>query len=234
MAEAQNILHEILPVGVLQCNCHIVADMKSRDAIVIDPGDDPARILEILHRHHLKVSAIVITHAHIDHVMGLHRLKAATGAPVYMHSDDIALYRMLDVQASWIGWKIPEIVTIDHLLREGDSVRWGDFEARVLHTPGHTEGSISLYMPPDMPGTSVSAKDLKTAAANPGRLFAGDTLFAGSIGRTDLWGGSLQQIMRSIQGKLLELPDETLVFPGHGEQTSIGEEREHNPFLQRI
>jgi hydroxyacylglutathione hydrolase len=231
MSETGKIIHEILPVGMLQCNCHIVGDPQTRDAIVIDPGDDAERILEIIHRHHLKVRAIVITHTHIDHVVGLHRVHQATGAPVYMHADDLELYRMLDVQASWIGWKVPEKVQVDQLVREGDLIRWGPFVAQVLHTPGHTQGSICLYMPSDIPESRAAAVAAKPAERLPGRLFVGDTLFAGSIGRTDLWGGSFESIIGSLRGKVLELPDDTLVYPGHGEATTIGRERATNPFL---
>jgi len=231
MLEADKIIHEILPVGMLQCNCHIIGDPKTCDALVIDPGDDAERILEIIQRHKLRVTAIAITHTHIDHVGGLRRLQEETGAPVRMHADDLELYRMLDVQAAWIGWKPPEKVEVGELLREGDAVRWGRYEAQVLHTPGHTQGSVCLYMPSEMPGSQAVAVVAKSADREPGRLFAGDTLFAGSIGRTDLWGGSFETIIRSLKGKVLELPDETIVYPGHGPSTTIGEERELNPFL---
>jgi hydroxyacylglutathione hydrolase len=218
---ADTIIHEILPVGLLQCNCSVVGDRETREAIVIDPGDEVARILEIIARHGLSVRAIVSTHAHIDHVGGLRKMRDATGAPVLLHPDDLELYRALDVQAAWIGMRVPETTEVDGLLREGDTLRWGRYQARVLHTPGHTRGSVSLYLPADV---------LPQGAAC-GKLFAGDTLFAGSIGRTDLWGGSFDDIMRSIQSKLLALPDDTLVYPGHGPATTIGEERETNPFL---
>jgi glyoxylase-like metal-dependent hydrolase (beta-lactamase superfamily II) len=233
MHETHKPIHEILPVGMLQCNCHIVGDPQTREAIVIDPGDDAARILEVIGRHHLKVTAIAITHTHIDHVIGLRQVQRATGAPVYVHADDLDLYRMLDVQAAWLGWKTPEQMQIDQLVREGDVIRWGRYEAQILHTPGHTPGSICLYMPSDMP---VAPRDADVRAAKSGtnqtgRLFAGDTLFAGSIGRTDLWGGSFTGIINSLKSKLLELPDDTIVFPGHGETTTIGKERATNPFL---
>jgi len=231
MLEADKIIHEILPVGMLQCNCHIIGDPKTREALVIDPGDDAERILEIIHRHKLRVTAIVITHTHIDHVGGLRRLQEATGAPTRMHADDLELYRMLDVQAAWIGWKPPEKVEVGELLREGDAVRWGRYEAQVLHTPGHTQGSVCLYMPSEIPGPQAAAVVPNSSEREPGRLFAGDTLFAGSIGRTDLWGGSFETIIRSLKGTVLELPDETIVYPGHGPSTTIGEERESNPFL---
>ena len=231
MRETPKLIHEILPVGMLQCNCHIVGDPETREAIVIDPGGDADRILEAIERHHLKVTAIVVTHTHIDHVIGLHRVHGATGAPVYLHADDLGLYRMLDVQASWLGMKTPEKVKIDQLVREGDVIRWGRYEGQILHTPGHTPGSICLYMPSDLPVAPTDAGAAKSAKSGTGQLFAGDTLFAGSIGRTDLWGGSMAAIMQSLKGKLLELPDGTIVYPGHGETTTIGEERATNPFL---
>ncbi len=226
---AGKLIHEILPVGMLQCNCHIVGDPITREAIVIDPGDEVARILDVVARHQLNVRAIVNTHAHIDHVGGLKKMRDATGAPVMMHEEDLELYRALEMQAAWLRMKAPPITEVDEFLREGTSVRWGDYEARVLHTPGHTEGSVCLYLPRDH--RIISAPGIVESS---GTLFAGDTLFAGSIGRTDLWGGSLDKIMRSLQTKVLALPDETIVFPGHGPATTIGEERESNPFLQGL
>jgi hydroxyacylglutathione hydrolase len=231
MPEPQKLIHEILPVGMLQCNCHVVGDPQTREALVIDPGDDAARILEVIERHHLKVKAIVVTHTHIDHVIGLRRVREATGAPVYMHPDDLDLYRMLDVQASWLGWKTPDEAQIDQMVREGDVIRWGRYEVQILHTPGHTPGSICLYMPSNMTVAPNDAGAAKSAIGGTGQLFAGDTLFAGSIGRTDLWGGSFAEIIHSLKGKLLDLPDATIVYPGHGESTTIGKERATNPFL---
>jgi len=231
MQETQKLIHEILPVGMLQCNCHIVGDPQTREAIIIDPGDNADKILEVFNRHHLKVTAIAVTHTHIDHVIGLRRVHEATGAPVYVHALDLDLYRMLDVQASWLGWKPPEAVKIDQLVHEGDAIRWGRYEAQILHTPGHTPGSMCLYMPSDMPAVRTDEGTAKSTPRGTGQLFAGDTLFAGSIGRTDLWGGSFDGIIRSIRGKLLELPDDTIVYPGHGETTTIAKERATNPFL---
>src|SRR5688572_3462562 len=207
------MIHELIPVGPLQCNCSIVGDEQSREAMVIDPGDNIAEIMAIVERHGLTVKQIVVTHAHIDHVGGAMKLKQLTGAPVLLNQNDTALLKMLDVQAAWIGVAPPGAVSIDASIQSGDVVRAGALEAKVIHTPGHTEGSVCLYFQPQ-----------KT-------LIAGDTLFAGSIGRTDLPGGDFDKIMRSLHDRVLALPDETLVIPGHGPQTTIGDERKSNPFL---
>jgi glyoxylase-like metal-dependent hydrolase (beta-lactamase superfamily II) len=207
------MIHEIFPVGPLQCNCSIVGDETSREAMVIDPGDDIDEILALIAKHNLRVKQIVITHAHIDHVGGATKLRAATGAPILLNQNDYALLKMLDAQAAWVGMKSPGKVEIDQSVEQADTVRAGSITANVLHTPGHTEGSICLYFPAE-----------KT-------LVAGDTLFAGSIGRTDLPGGSFEKIIQSLHGTVMALPDETVVVPGHGPLTTIGEERESNPFL---
>jgi hydroxyacylglutathione hydrolase len=230
----QKLIHEVIPVGMLQCNCSILGDPVTHEAIVVDPGDEVERIEEILRKHGLKVRAIISTHTHIDHVGGLAGLHGATGAPVLIHESDMELYGHLDMQAQWLGVETPAITKIEEFVKEGDTLRWGGYEARVLHTPGHTPGSISLVV-----GQGISAPESVTgtpkvaATANaPERLIAGDTLFQRSIGRTDLWGGSFPQILQSIREKLLVLPDEVIVYPGHGETTTIGLERAHNPFLR--
>ena len=206
---------------MLQCNCSIIGDPATREALVVDPGDEVERILEPLSRYQLTVKGIVSTHAHIDHVGGLSKLHQHTGAPVMLHREDVPLYQGMDVQAAFLGVAPPETSEIDQLLKDGDVLRWGSLKAQVMHTPGHTPGSISLYLP----------KNAGTIALASPELFAGDTLFAGSIGRTDLWGGSMEKIMDSLRGKLMQLPDETVVHPGHGPRTTIGDERESNPFL---
>jgi glyoxylase-like metal-dependent hydrolase (beta-lactamase superfamily II) len=208
------MIHEIVPVGALQCNCSIFGDETTRQAIVVDPGDDIEIIEQILQRHGLRVQAIVITHAHIDHIGGAAKLKALTGAPVWMNANDQPLYDQLDWQASWLGMRTPDRTEIDVAAREGDALQIGEARFEVLHTPGHTKGSLCLFLPSES------------------KLVAGDTLFRDSIGRTDLPGGDGRQILRSIENKLMQLPEETLVICGHGPETTIGREKERNPFLQ--
>ena len=157
------MIHEILPVGPLQCNCSIIGDETTREAMVIDPGDDIAEVLSLLQKHNLQVKQIVITHAHIDHVGGAMKLRTATGAPTLINENDYALLKMLDVQAAWLGMQNPGKVEIANSLAESDKVQAGALIANVIHTPGHTEGSICLYFPDEQ------------------KLIDGDTLFAGSI-----------------------------------------------------
>jgi glyoxylase-like metal-dependent hydrolase (beta-lactamase superfamily II) len=208
------MIHRILSVGPLQCNCSILGDEQTHEAMVIDPGDQIEEILEILRQEKLTLKQIVITHAHIDHVGGAMKLKAATGAPILMNQDDYALLKMLDMQAAWVGMRSPGAVEVDESPAEGKVLRIGGISASVIYTPGHTEGSICVYLPEEK------------------KLISGDTIFAGSIGRTDLPGGSFEKIMRSLHDRVLTLPDETVVVPGHGPQTTIGDERETNPFLR--
>ncbi len=210
------MLHVVLPVGPLQCNCSIFGDEKTHEAIVVDPGGDISNITAILDRHGLKVKAIVITHGHIDHVAGASQLRALHGAPVYMNERDREQLNVLHLQAAWLGVPVPPKVEIDVLAADGAVLQLGGADFEVLLTPGHTQGSLCLWIPQEK------------------KLIAGDTLFRGSIGRTDLPGGDSARILSSIKTYLLQLPDEALVFPGHGESTTIGREKEQNPFLQRI
>ncbi len=208
------MLVEHFPVGPLQCNCVIVADPQTRSAFVVDPGDDVDRILAVLARHNLRVGGILATHAHIDHVGGLASLARRTGAPTLLHEADLPLYQALAEQARWLGVPVPDVGSIDRFVSDAQRLPCGRHHLRVLHTPGHTPGSISLVVDDERP-----------------LVLSGDTLFAGSIGRTDLWGGSLTDILHSIRTKLLTMEDEIAVLPGHGPATTIGTERRSNPFL---
>jgi glyoxylase-like metal-dependent hydrolase (beta-lactamase superfamily II) len=208
------MLLETFPVGPLACNCTILGDEDTREAIVIDPGDDIARIHERLTKLGLKLKQIIVTHAHIDHVGGALKLKKLTGAPIFLNENDLPLLAMMDTQAAWLGVRPPEVAPPDEGLTDGQIVGLEHYPAQVLHTPGHTQGSICLHF------------------ALLKLVVAGDTLFAGSIGRTDLPGGNTDQIMDSLRSRLMTLHDETRVLPGHGPATTIGEERASNPFLR--
>jgi hydroxyacylglutathione hydrolase len=208
------MIHEVLTVGPLQCNCSILGDETSREAIVVDPGDDISRIMALLRQHSLTVKQIVITHAHIDHIAGAAKLKQLTGAPILYNQNDLPLVKMMDMQANWLGVGVPEVPPPDDNLDDGKLIAITGLSGSILHTPGHTEGSVCLYIP------------------ERALLIAGDTLFAGSVGRTDLPGGNTRKLLASIHERLLTLPDEVTVIPGHGNRTTIGQERAFNPFLQ--
>jgi glyoxylase-like metal-dependent hydrolase (beta-lactamase superfamily II) len=210
------MIHEILPVGMLACNCSILGDERTGEGMVVDPGDDVAEILRIAKRHGLRIATIVVTHAHIDHIGGAQKLKEATGAKVIMSAKDIPLLDYLDMQAAWLGMEAPDHPEVDAAAREGDRLWVGASGIEVLDTPGHTPGGISLWIPAEK------------------KVLAGDTLFRDSIGRTDLPGGNGRQILVSIREKLLTLPEDTVVIPGHGETTTIGREKEFNQFLQGL
>jgi hydroxyacylglutathione hydrolase len=205
------MIRETFPVGPLQCNCTILGDESTREAIVIDPGENIDYILSRLQLHHLVAKQILVTHAHIDHVGGAVRLKRATGAPILLNELDIPLLKIMSLQAGWFGLVTPEVAPPDVSLEDGMGVGLG---GRVIHTPGHTEGSVCLHFP---------AESL---------LLAGDTLFAGSIGRTDLPGGDSRKILESLHDKLMILPGLTKVISGHGGETTIAAEMRNNPFLR--
>ncbi len=206
---------ETFPVGPLQCNCTILGDEQTGEAIVIDPGEEIGRIQKRLAAHGLRLKQILVTHGHIDHVGGALKLKRLTGAPIYLNEGDLEQLAIMQEQAEWLGVETPETAPPDESLADGMTVGLLSLPAQVLHTPGHTQGSVCLHFAP-----------LNLVAA-------GDTLFAGSIGRTDLPGGNYDQILDSIHARLLALPDETKVLPGHGPASTIGAERRTNPFLRK-
>lgn len=220
---------ETFPVGPLQCNCTILGNLKSGEAVIIDPGDEPQAIAERVQKKNFKVTALLHTHAHFDHIAATGPLKARlssdpSGASpkIYLHRDDRFLYEALPQQAAMLAAFIPGIPTppsplpLDATLDDRDPLDFTSWGGKVLHTPGHTPGSLSFYFP------SVNL------------LFTGDTLFAGSIGRTDLPGGDLRQILSSIKEKLFAIPPETKVIPGHGPKTTLARERATNPFVASI
>jgi hydroxyacylglutathione hydrolase len=204
---------ETFVVGPLQCNCTLLGDEDAAEAIVIDPGDEVSRIYRRLADLGLKLKQILVTHGHIDHVGGALKLKHLTGAPIFLNENDLPLLKMMEDQAAWVGVPTPDVSAPDVSLTDGLRVGLDRYPAEVLHTPGHTQGSVCLHFEP-----------LKM-------VIVGDTLFAGSIGRTDLPGGNPRQIIESIESRLLPLSGDTRVLPGHGPATTIGAERLHNPFL---
>lgn len=213
-AEVAPALVVTFPVGPLQCNCTVLGDPATGEAIVVDPGDDIEAVMAVLREHQLTCRAIVNTHTHIDHVGGNHSLREATGARVMMHEADLPLYDRLPQQAVWLGLEpAPLRGTVDEHIHQGDRVRAGALELEVLHTPGHTPGSLCFHL------------------AGEALLFSGDTLFAGSVGRVDLGGTTFEDEVASIRSRLLVLPDDTRVIAGHGPRTTIGQEKRRNPYL---
>jgi hydroxyacylglutathione hydrolase len=213
-----SLLRISFPVGQLGCNCTIVACPETSEALVVDPGDEAARILEELATRGWRAVRVVHTHAHFDHVLATGAVAAASGAETALHKDDRLLYDHVPDQLRLFGMAPPPEPAgdIQRELSGGEVLGFGKREARVIHTPGHTPGSICLY--------------LEAAGERP-LLFAGDTLFAGSIGRTDLPGGDLKTLLYSIRSVLFEFDDDAVVYPGHGDPTTIGRERRTNPFL---
>ena len=208
---------EHFPVGMLQCNCTIVGDEASGEAIVVDGGDDVDEIVARLEHHQLRAKYLVHTHAHFDHIGALGDLRDRAGGQGMLHPADLPLYRMLEQQARWVGLvaKPPRVVTLDGDLHDGDVLRAGHVTLTAHHTPGHTPGSTSF---------SLETPDEV-------RLLTGDTLFRSGIGRWDLGGTSLEDIVQSIRQKLLVFADDAIVIPGHGPASTIGVERASNPYL---
>ncbi|MSP17419.1 MAG: MBL fold metallo-hydrolase [Myxococcales bacterium] len=216
------LLRETFPAGAFQCNCTVLADLDTRDALVIDPGGDADRIAAILQRHRLTVRAIVHTHAHLDHIYATREVKQQHGGEIGLHADDLPLYDGFAMQAALFGWQPHTPLPVDRLLVDGDELVFGGARVRVLHTPGHTPGSICF---------AVDAPDSDNTNAAP-LLFSGDTLFRRGIGRTDLWGGDARAIVRSIRERLYTLAPNSTVIPGHGPETTIADEAQQNPHVR--
>lgn len=204
---------ENIVVGPLQVNCLIVYDEDSLDAMVVDPGDEPRKIISFLEGRKLRVSSLVCTHAHFDHIGAVRRLKEKTGAPVILHKGDLDIYRGADKQGILWGFHIEQPSEPDRYVIEGDEIAVGRFRFKILHTPGHSPGGICLY--------------------GEGVIFTGDTIFAGSVGRTDFTGGSLTDLKRSF-ARIIALPPETRIFSGHGPLTTVKNEKENNFFVHEL
>jgi glyoxylase-like metal-dependent hydrolase (beta-lactamase superfamily II) len=209
------MLFESFPVGPLKCNCSIIACKETLEAAIIDPGGDAQEIISLIEKHKLKPKYLLHTHAHFDHVIATREVKEATGAKILLHRLDQFLYDNLIQQGQLFGIPLNEPLPVDDYFEDESEIEVGKVKFKVLHTPGHTPGSTSFYL---SNGESI--------------LFSGDTLFAGSIGRTDLWGGSFEQIIQSISDRLFVLDDETRVIPGHGPDTTIWTEKKENPFFK--
>lgn len=201
-----------LEVGPIMANCFILGCESTRQAVVIDPGDDADRILMELAKSELKVKYLINTHGHFDHVSANKRMKEATGAQIAIHPEDEPMLHELSQSALMFGLSSENSPPADILLKDKDEITFGEITLKVIHTPGHSRGGISLY--------------------TRGHLFAGDTLFAGSIGRTDLPGGDYDTLISSIREKLLIFDEDTIVYTGHGPETTIGNEKRMNPFLR--
>ena len=201
-----------LEVGPIMANCFIVGCESTKEAVVIDPGDDPDRILMKLAESELKVKYLINTHGHFDHVSANKRMKKATGAPIAIHPEDEPMFNELSNSAKMFGLESENSPPADIHLNDGDEIKFGEIILKVIHTPGHSRGGICLY--------------------TKGHLFAGDTLFAGSIGRTDLPGGDFDTLISSVKQKVFALDDDTIVYTGHGPETTIGREKATNPFLR--
>ncbi len=209
------IILECLVVPPFQSNCWILGCEETREGVVIDPGDE-AGILKTLKAHKLTPKYLIHTHGHLDHVSATAAIQRETGAPVLIHEADQIFLDNLTLQGTTFGLSAPESPTVDQYIHEGERISFGQFTLSVLETPGHSPGGICLKLE----GEKI--------------LFVGDTLFQGSIGRTDLWGGNYEQLLDSIRGKLWPLDDNTVVYPGHGPSTTIGAEKRENPFLQGL
>lgn len=205
---------QMLTVGPFQENCYIVGDEETGSGALIDPGDEAARITLSVEQTELEIEKILITHAHIDHVGAVAALADEYACPVLMHAEAEPMLKALPTQAMMMGLRFGKVPSVDGYIEDEEVLEVGGLRLRSLYTPGHAPGHLAFY------------------AESEGLVFAGDALFAGSVGRVDLPGGSMEVLLRSIEERLLTLPDETVVYPGHGPETTIEEERAGNPFLR--
>ncbi len=206
---------ETLTVGPFHENCYVIGDEETNEGAIVDPGDEAARIALAVEQTNLEIGQILITHAHIDHVGAVAALVDEYACPVLMHAEAESMLKQLPTQAFMMGLKFGKVPTVNRYVGDEEVLEVGGLKLKSLYTPGHAPGHLAFY---------VESEAL---------VLSGDALFAGSVGRTDLFGGSIELLMQSIDERLLTLPDETKVYPGHGPETTIGDERRHNPFLQR-
>lgn len=211
------LIIDTVVVSPFQTNCYIVGCPETKEGIIIDPGDEPERILAVVNFHQLKIVAIIATHGHLDHVLAVGSVKKATRASFLLPEPDLEIAKSAHIQARFYNWLADPIPDPDGFLKEGQILDFGRTSFQVLELPGHTPGHVALYW---------------TSGTGSGYLFSGDVLFAGTVGRTDLPGGSWEILQNSLK-RLMSMPDETIIYPGHGRKTSIGEERRYNPFVPR-
>lgn len=219
------MLIKSIVVGPLEVNCFIIADDASKRAIVVDPGDEPDRIMDIIKSNDFVVEYIICTHGHFDHVGAVSDLKKDTNAKVLIHKDELVIYSAAKDMAAFWGYDLDPLPDPDVLLKDGEDIAVGDLNFKVLHTPGHSPGGICLYI--DNPPSPLTKGELK------GVVITGDTLFAGSVGRTDFYGGDMNRLKESFK-RLMELPENTMVLPGHGPETTIGQEKKENMFSDEL
>ncbi len=197
---------ETFIVGIYQENCYLVGSEKTSEAAVIDPGDEAEKILQFAQQNKLDITKILLTHCHCDHVGGVKRLKRATDAKIYLHRADLFLYEKFQEQADFLGFQTESLPKPDYLINDKEIIEIGDLQFKVIHVPGHSPGSVCYF--------------------TDSKIFVGDLIFAGSIGRTDLPGGSYKSLVRSARSKIFTLPDEIEIYPGHGPPTKVGIEKE--------
>lgn len=209
-----SLIRRTFPVGLLGCNCSIIADEVTRECIIVDPGGDAEEILKWCAKQEFNIKLLLHTHGHFDHILAASEIREKTGARIGLHEEDRWLYENIDLQGQMFGFQLEKVGSFDFCLEHQQVHKAGDYQIETYHTPGHSPGSVCFHMESEKV------------------LFSGDTLFSGSIGRTDIWKGSQDQLLSSIENHLLKLDESTVVIPGHGESTTIERELQYNPFLK--